>query len=151
MRKFVTSVLAAAMIAAPLHAAPWRDQGSQMRPGAFIGAQFTMSFGGQDRPQPRAQLAIAPTQSRISSDGSVRTRVGRGLGFGVTTGDRPTLTLAGVRADTALHPQRGNSADPDKKLGVSDAGWVAIGLGVVVIAGGAYFLYLLKEADKNSD
>ena len=40
MRKFVTSVLAAAMIAGPLHAAPWQDQGSEVRPGAFIGAQF---------------------------------------------------------------------------------------------------------------
>ncbi|HEX6660914.1 MAG TPA: hypothetical protein VF067_03480 [Sphingomicrobium sp.] len=151
MRKFVTGVLAAAVIAAPLHAAPWQDQGSQARPGAFIGVQFKMSLGGPARSQPRAQLAFAPTRSRLSNSGHVTTRIGEGLALDFTSNPKPTLTLAGVRADTAFHPQRGNPANPERKLGVSDAGWVAIGLGVVVIAGGAYFLYLLKEADSNSE
>ena len=144
MRKFVTSVLAAAVIAGPLHAAPWQDQGSEVRPGAFIGAQFKMSFGGQARSQPRAQLALAPTRSSFSNSGQATTRIGEGLALDFTSKAKPTLTLAGMRADTAL-------GDRERKLGISSTGWVAIGLGVVAVAGGLYFLHLLDEAEKNSD
>ena len=145
MRKFVILVLAAAVIAGPLHAAPWQDQGSEVRPGAFIGAQFKMSFGGQARPQPRTQLTLAPTRSSLSNSGQVTTRIGEGLALDFTSKAKPTLTLAGTRVDTALHPQHG------RRLGISDTGWVAIGLGVVAVAGGLYFLHLLDEAEKNSE
>jgi hypothetical protein len=114
MRKFVTSVLAAATIAAPVHAAPWQDQGSQVRPGTFIGAQFKMSLGGPAPSQPRAQLAFAPTRSSLSNRGQVTTRIGEGLALDFTSNSKPTLTLAGVRADTAFHPQRGNPANPER-------------------------------------
>ena len=151
MRKFVTSVLAAAVIAAPLHAAQWQDQGSQVRPGAFIGAQFKTSFGGPTRSQPRAQLAFAPTRSRLSSSGQVTTRIGDGLALDFTSDAKPTLTLAGVRADTALRLTRAGRSETGQKFGVSTTGWVAIGVGVAALAGGAYFLYLVHEAEKNDD
>jgi hypothetical protein len=151
MRKFVTSILAAAVIAGPLHAAPWQDQGSQVRPGMFVGAQFKMSFGGQARSQPRAQLAFAPTRSSFSNSGRATTRIGEGLALDFTSNAKPTLTLAGMRADTALHPQRGIPGDRERKLGISSTGWVAIGLGVAALAGGVYFLHLIHEAEKNSD
>ena len=151
MRKFVTSVLAAAAISAPLHATPWQDQGAQERPGAFIGARFKMSFGGPARSRPRAQVTIAPTRSSLSNSGQVTTRIGEGLALDFTSNAKPTLTLAGARADTALRPQRENPADPRTKLGISSTGWVAIGLGVVALAGGAYFLHLVHEAEKNSE
>ena len=151
MRKFVTSLLAAAMIAGPVHATPWQDQGPQVRPGVFIGAQFKMSFGGQTRTQPRAQLTFAPTRSSLSNSGQVTTRIGEGLALNFTSNAKPTLTLAGMRADTALRPQRENPADPGRKLGISNSGWVAIGLGVAALAGGIYFLHLIDEAEKHSD
>ncbi len=148
MRKIVISLVAASVVAQPLEAAGWQDQGFEVRRGAFIGAQFRVSLGGEARPKARAQLMIAPTQSLVSSDGKVRAAIGQGFGFGVTSGERPTLTLAGVRADLALRPQRGNAVDRGKKMGISKG--VAIGLGVLAIAGGAYFLYLLSEEEKNS-
>jgi hypothetical protein len=144
MRKFVTSVLAAALIAGPLHAAPWQDQGSQVRPGMFVGAQLKMSFGGQARSQPRAQLALAPTRSTFSDSGRSTARIGEGLALDFTSNAKPTLTLAGMRADTAL-------GDRERKMGISSTGWVAIGLGVAALAGGLYFLHLVHEAEKASD
>ena len=151
MRKFVTSVLAAAVIAAPLHAAPWQDQGSQVRPGAFIGAQFKMSFGGPARSQPRAQLAFAPTRSRLSSSGQVTTRIGEGLTLDFTSNAKPSLTLGCVRADTALRLTRAGRPETGQKFGISATGWVAIGVGVAALAGGAYLLHLIHEAEKSSD
>ncbi len=142
MRKLVTSVLAAAVIAAPLHAAPWQDQGSQVRPGAFIGAQFKISFGGQTRSQPRAQLAFAPTRSTFSNSGRATTRIGEGLALNFTSNAKPTLTVAGMRADTALRLTRAGRSESGQKLGISDAGWVAIGVGVVAIAVGGALLYI---------
>jgi len=144
MRKLVASVLAAAVIAGPVHAGPWQDQGAQVRPGVFVGAQFKMSFGGRARSQPHAQLALAPTRSTFSNSGRATTRIGEGLALDFTSNAKPTLTLAGMRADTAL-------GDRERKLGISSTGWVAIGLGVVAVAGGLYFLHLLDEAEKNSE
>ncbi len=151
MRKFLTSVLAAAAIAAPLHAAPWQDQGSQVRPGAFIGAQFNMSFGGPARSEARAQLAFAPTRSRLSNSGQVTTRIGEGLALDFTSNAKPTVTLVGVRADTALRLTRAGRSETGRKFGISTTGWVAIGVGVAAIAGGAYLLHLIDEAEKNSE
>jgi hypothetical protein len=150
MHKFVTSVLAAAIVSAPTHAAPWQDQG-RARPGVFIGARFKMSFGGPARSQSSAQLAFAPTRSSLSNSGQVTTRIGEGLALNFTSNAKPTLTLAGMRAETALRPQRDNPADPGRKLGISNTGWVAIGLGVAALAGGLYFLHLIDEAEKNSE
>jgi hypothetical protein len=151
MRKFVTSVLAAAVIAGPLHAAPWQDQGSQVRPGTFIGAQFKMSFGGQTRSQPRAQLAFAPTRSSFSNSGQVTTRIGEGLALNFTASTKPTLTLAGRRADTALRLTRAGGSETDQKLGVSTVGWVAIGVGVVVVAAGGALLFIDAVNDASSE
>jgi hypothetical protein len=151
MRKFVTSVLATAVIAAPLHAAPWQDQGSQVRPGAFIGAKFKMSFGGSARSQARAQLAFAPTRSRFSSSGQVTTRIGEGLALDFTSKAKPTVTLVGMRADTALRLTRAGRPETGQKFGISTTGWVAIGVGVAALAGGAYLLHLIDEAEKNSE
>jgi hypothetical protein len=151
MRKFVTSALAAVVIAAPLHAAPWQDQGSQVRPGAFIGAQFKTSFGGPTRSQPHAQLAFAPTRSRLSNSGQLTTRIGEGLALDFTSNAKPTLTLAGIRADTALRLTRATRSETGQKSGISTTGWVAIGVGVAALAGGAYLLHLIHEAEKSSD
>lgn len=151
MRKFVTSVLAAAVIATPLHAAPWQDQGSQVRPGAFIGAQFKMSFGGPARSYARAQVAFAPTRSRLSNSGQVTTRIGEGLALDFTSNAKPKVTLVGMRADTALRLTRAGRSETGPKFGISTTGWVAIGVGVAALAGGVYLLHLIDEAEKNSE
>lgn len=150
MHKFVISVLAA-VIAAPLHAVPWQDQGAQVRPGAFVGAQFKMSFGGPTLSQPRAQLAFAPTRSSLSNNsGQVTTRIGEGLALDFTSNAKPTLTLAGMRADTALRLTRAGRSESDQKLGISTAGWVAIGAGVVAVAvvGGLLYIDAMNDASE---
>ena len=148
MGRILGGIIAAAILAMPSHAAHWQEAAG-IRPGAFVGARMHMSLGGKEPAGPRAYLAIAPSQTRISGDGIVRTRIGEGLALNV--GRKPTLTVAGVPAASALGLQRQGEVDAKKKLGVSTAGWVAIGVGVAVLIGGLYFVHLVREADENSD
>ena len=139
MRKFLSSVTLASFMVAPVQAADWQSQPMDMRPGAFVGARVHLSLGGRTVARPRAALTIAPTQTRISSTGAVRTGIGEGIALNFGPGSKPTLTLAGVRADTALGLQRDRDLDSDKKLGISTGGWVAIGIGTAaLILGGLY-------------
>jgi len=150
MRRILSAIVTGALIAAPLTSA-----GSQSmaiaRPGAFVGARFQLPMGGEKSRGPRATLAIAPTQSRISSDGMIRTRIGEGLALNFGTKSGPTITLAGVRADKAFASQSARQLDATKKLGVSTGGWVAIGVGVAVLTGGIYFAHLVNEVAKGTD
>lgn len=106
-----------------------------VRPGAFLGARVKLPLGGRTAPKPRAELAFAPTQSRISNSGLVRTRIGEGLAFGLTPHSKPTVTLAGMRADTALGLTGRGLAKNDQKIGISTGGWIAIGVGTVLVVG----------------
>ncbi|MFL6729112.1 MAG: hypothetical protein ACJ8E3_04545 [Sphingomicrobium sp.] len=150
MRTLMLFSLFLGIFAAPAGAASDRA-GSELRPGSFVGAQLKLSLGGKTSSKPLAALTIAPTRSQISATGAVRTTIGDGLALNFAPESRPTFTLAGVRADTALAPQRGRGTDAQPKLGVSTGGWVAIGVGVAVLVGGVYFVHLVHEADKNSD
>jgi hypothetical protein len=148
MRKALTAIILASLITAPAEAASWQDQAIDSRPGAFLGARLKLPIGHQAAAKPRAELAFAPTQSRISSSGLVRTRIGEGLAIGITPKAKPTLTLAGMRADAALGLTRKGKSKAEQKLGVSTGGWVAIGVGAAVaIAGVAYLVW----ADHVSD
>jgi len=150
IRKLMWAAAATAVIASPLQAAAF-DQ-SAVQHGAFVGARFQLSLGGKTPAQPRAGLAIAPTQSRISNEGMIRTKIGEGIALNVVApGSKPTITLAGVRADKALGLTTQRSADPQNKAGISTGGWIAIGVGVAALAAGAYFVHLVREADENSD
>jgi hypothetical protein len=133
MKKAGIAIIAAGLVTTPVQAADWSDT----RPGAFVGARLTI--GGRTGRRPQAALTIAPTQNRISSNGLSSMRIGEGLALNLTPRAKPTLTLAGVRADTVLGLHRGRDLDSDQKLGVSSAGWVAIALGsAAIIAGGLY-------------
>ena len=142
MRRILSAIMTGALIAAPLTSAGSQGM-ANARPGAFVGARFQLAMGGERSRGPRATLAIAPTQSRISSNGMVRTTIGEGLALNFGTKSGPTVTFAGVRADRGL--------DATKKLGVSTGGWVAIGVGVAVLTGGVYFAYLVHEVAKSHD
>lgn len=133
MKKIAIVMIAAGLLTAPVQAADW----SEVRPGTFVGARLT--FGGTTGGRPSAALTLAPTQNRNSYDGMTSMRIGEGIALNLTPGAKPTLTLAGVRADTALGLRRNGDIDTDKKLGMSSGGWVAIVLGsAAVIAGGLY-------------
>jgi hypothetical protein len=151
VRRLMMFSLSLVVLAAPLEAAAGPYGGAEVRPGGFVGAQLKLPLGDKTPSKPRAALAIAPTRSQISAGGAVRTTIGEGLALNFAPKSKPTFTLAGVRADTALALQRGGGTDPQRKLGVSTGGWVAIGVGVAVLVGGIYFVHLVHEADKNSD
>ena len=147
MRKVLASLLIGSLLAAPAAAANWQDQTIDTRAGAFLGARLKLPLGHSAAAKPRAELAFAPTQSRISGGGLVRTRIGEGVTFGLTPNAKPTLTLAGVRADTALDLTQGGQSKAAQKIGISAGGWVAIGVGAVLVGLGAFYLYV-KEAEE---
>jgi len=151
VEKWVLSLLSASLLATPVQAMGADFQAADVRPGAFVGARFKLPLGERTERKPRAELAIAPTQSRISSRGFVRTDFGEGFGIGLSPGSKPSLTIAGIRADRALGLKRGGVIGSGRRLGVSDAGWVAIGVGVLAVAAGAYVAHVAIEAEKNSD
>ena len=145
MKKSIMAMIVAGLLAAPAQAAEWTDA----RPGTFVGARLTI--GGHAGGRPRAALTIAPTQTQTSHDGFTSMKIGEGIALNLTPGAKPTLTLAGIRADTALGLHRNGNVDSDKKLGVSTGAWIAIGVGVAALVGGIYVVHVLKEADENSD
>ena len=110
-----------------------------MKPAFFVGAKLRLSMGGKYASKPSAALAIAPAQSRISGNGMVSTRIGEGIALNFTSRAKPTLTLAGARADTALGLRRDGKRVSDERLGLSTGGWIAIGVGsAALIFGGLY-------------
>jgi hypothetical protein len=141
---------ALALLAAPAQAAP-SPHFADVHPGAFVGARVKLELGHRTPSGPRAELALAPTRSSFSESGRVKTAIGEGLTLGVTRGSRPTLTLAGYRADQALGLRQGKHTSNSTKLGISDAGLIAIGIGVAAIAAGAIWLHDVIEDDKVSD
>lgn len=147
MKKAGIIMIATGLVTTPAQAADWSD----VRPGTFVGARLTI--GGKPGGRPSAALTIAPTQNRISQDGMSSMRIGDGIALNLTPGAKPTLTLAGVRADTALGLQRDRDLDSDNKLGISTGGWVAVGVGTVLAVGAAAFLVAIDcdESDSSDD
>ena len=144
MTKVGIAIIATCLIATPVRAADWND----VRPGAFVGARLTIG-GKTGRAQ--ATLAIAPTQSRISQSGMSRTRIGEGIALSLAPRATPTLTLSGVRLDTAFDLRPDGDLDRGKKLGISKGGWVAIGVGTVALVVGGLYLYADHLTDCNED
>lgn len=140
MRKLLVSLAGAGLIATPVQAREWQDQVTGVQPGVFVGAKLRMSLGGKEPARPTAALAIAPTQYRISADGRVDTRIGEGIALNFGAAPKPTLTLAGVRANRALGLQGQGKVDEDQKHGMSTTGWIAIGASAALVVGVALFL-----------
>jgi hypothetical protein len=142
MHKLTVLLATAGLLLVPVEAIAAQYQAADVRPGTFVGARFQIAFGGKQASKPRAALAIAPTLTSISDRGGVRTSIGEGIALNF--GRKPTLTLAGVRADQALGITPSKDADAKHKLAVSTGGWIAIGVGTVAVAGGLYFLHLVE-------
>jgi len=151
MRKLMFCLASLSLLAEPLEANAAQYDNTDVRAGAFVGARFQIQLGGREASRPHASLALAPTLNRMSSNGFGRTTIGEGVALNFGPHSKPTLTLAGVRADTALGLHRNGNVESDKRLGVSSGGWVAIGLGAVALAGGIYFLHLVDEANDADD
>lgn len=145
MRKLILSVTLATLMMTPVQAADWQSPAVEVRPGAFVGAKVELSLGGKSAARPRAALALAPTINRISSGGVARTSIGEGLALNFGPKSRPTLTLAGVRADTALGLRPDGDVNADRELGISTGGWVAIGAGTLLTAVAAAYVVKSNE------
>ena len=146
MRKLCMGLLAASLLGAPAQAAGL-DAASEVRLGAFVGARLQLPLGYANGHRPRAALAIAPTRSQISDSGTIRTAIGEGVAFNLSPGRKPTVTLAGVRADVALGFERQRPVDAENGMGISTGGWIGIGVGTVALALGGLYLW----ADHISD
>lgn len=157
VRKGCLVAAAASLIASPVQAANWREavqadfhnSAASVRPGAFVGARFVTSFGPQTTS--RGQISLAPTNSRISGDGPIQTRIGQGLALNVGFNSKPSLTIAGTRADVALGLAQRGSVKGDKKLGMSTGGWVAVGLLTAAVVGYVAFAAYVSENEKGAD
>ncbi|PSJ43033.1 hypothetical protein [Allosphingosinicella deserti] len=99
--------------------------------GAFAGARLRVPFGGHE--PARAGLALASVE-RTRETGATALATGLELGF---TG-RGRLALAAGGRTLRL--------DDKRKAGVSTLGWVAIGAGVAIIAGGLLFLDAVRDS-----
>ena len=149
-RKLILSLVLASLLATPGQAVTPADQ-VDFRAGGFVGARLRLPLGKRAEERPLVGLAIAPTLSRISNDGRVRTAVGEGLALNFGRSAKPSLTLAGRPAAEALGLKSEGKAETGQKLGISTVGWVAIGVGAAVLVGGAILVapWIRCETDPN--
>jgi hypothetical protein len=147
MLKALIGVILASLATVAVQAAGWENQSMDVRPGAFVGARVQLPLGGKVQARPRAALTVAPTQSRISDDGMIRTRIGEGLALNFGGDPKPSLTVAGIRADTALR----NQVTARNGSGISTGGWIAIGVGTVVVAGAIGLALFVDAVNDNSE
>ena len=141
MKYLPCSLALASLLVMPVEAAATQYDGSDTRMGTFVGARFQVSLGRNAASRPRAELAVAPTMSRVSGGAIVRTNIGEG--FALNFVGKPTLTLAGVPADQALGLVPSKGADTKGKLNLSTGGWIAVGVGGLAIGVGLVYLKLV--------
>jgi hypothetical protein len=149
MKLIVAALIAAQAVAGTEAAAASLDTETRLaaqRTGAFAGARFRVPFGGAESGKARATLAVAPSFHGQKSDGSLRTRYGAGMELSLTGWQNAQLSLAGTPVSQLAAGRKG----PDgEKLGVSTTGWLAIGIGGIVLAIGT--LYVLADARCGDD
>lgn len=140
-------LVAAQLIAAssPAAAAGFGESPA-VQTGTFAGARIRISLGGEQRDRTfRAGLTLAPMLHSQTISGGTRLRVGEGLELGFTGERKLNLSLAGVRADTVLGLNGRDRIDADRKLGLSTGGKIAIGVSVILVAGGVGYLVLANR------
>lgn len=123
---------------APLAAQTLSDHGSGLgRNEAMVGLGLTMPFGGAraEERAPRVELRVA--RDTVDPDGSRRT-------------DR-SLRRQEVRVGLAFDRDRtlivnGRALQTRREMGISDLGWVAIGVGTVLVVGGLVLNDALNDA-----
>ncbi|MFL6846609.1 MAG: hypothetical protein ACJ8ER_17220 [Allosphingosinicella sp.] len=129
-RLLIAAVAAASMVGAsqPAAGADLVQDGmrSPAQVSAFAGARLRVPLGGREKPQ--AGLALTSTM-RSGPTGELRFAKGAELGF--SGDDTLRLSFAGRPVSTLV---RGQSGPEGRKLGVSTIGWVAIGVGVALVA-----------------
>lgn len=143
MKTLTIAFLVAAQLtaAAPAQAAEPDGPFMDARRGAFVGITLRARSGGVDDGY-RAALTLAPT-SHVRTGANSRMAIGDGLDFGVSSGELPTLTLAGQRLDRMS--LFGEQVVRDRQ-NMSTLAKVAIVAGVVVVVGAVAWYHVLSEA-----
>ena len=149
MRKLLIVGLIAAQagsLGAPAQAADLaaEPQRQEARMGAFVGARLRIALGAGQPARVRAGLAVAPALHRMEQ-GSARLRIGEGLEYGFAERRSPEVSLAGYRISDMERSPDG------RRHNISTLGWVAIGVGVVVVVGVGVLGWLVHEADQNTE
>jgi hypothetical protein len=134
MKSITAAALAAAaasLVVQPLAAAELpREAGAQMERGTFVGARFRIPLGQSDE-KAHAGLALTATQR---APGRAELRFAKGLELGYAGDDRLRLSLHGQPVSRLVGGREGPAG---RKHGVSTLGWVAIGVGAVVLPSAA--------------
>ncbi len=135
-----------AIAAQPALAADLIEDGSSAsRRGAFAGARIRVPLG-ETKEKAQAGLALTTT---LSSTRTAQTRFAPGIELGLSGKDGVKLLLAGT--PVARLVQGGAGPDGARK-GVSTLGWVAIGVGTVLVVGlGATYLWFEDAIDCDDD
>ena len=110
---------------------------------AFGGARLRVPLGGREKP--KAGLALTSTL-RGGATGELRFAKGAELGI---SGDRKVRAFVGGVPVSRL--AQGRETPKGRKAGVSTTGWIAIGAGVVALAGAAYVAWLVHENNEPHD
>lgn len=139
MKRLAIAALVAAQImtaAAPARGAEIvsADMPRTHHTGTFVGAQLRLPLDGTRR-APRATLTAAATMRSTQANGDSRLRIGDGLEFGLD-GKELRFDLAGRPVSSLV---QGRDAPGGPRQNISTVAWVAIGVGVLVVAAFALF------------
>lgn len=144
----IASLLAAQVVPVPAPAAAadliTEPQQRDVRTGAFAGARLRVALGGAPRERVRAGVAVAPALHRME-DGSSRLQIGEGIEYGITDRRGADVSLAGRRISDMQRSPDG------RRQNVSTLGWVAIGVGAVLVVGVGVLGWLVHEANENTE
>ena len=131
MKKIMIAALLASQTAPAVAAgfAPARETEA----GAFAGLRLRLPLdGAEPQRRIRAGLAVAPAMQTRDLQGDRRTVVGEGLELGVVGGGPVDLSIAGTPVSRLV---AGGETPDGRRAGVSTVGWVAIGVGTVLVVG----------------
>lgn len=131
MKKLVIAALLAAQVA-PAAAAEFAS-GRDTDAGAFAGLRLRVALdGGATQQRVRAGLTVAPTLRTLDVQGERRMQIGEGLELGWSGRNRFEMSVAGRPMSQLI---QGADGPEGRRAGVSTLGWVAIGVGAVVVVG----------------
>jgi len=154
MKPFALAGFLAAQLLAGLQPALAAELAESRTPhvGAFAGFRMRLPLDGHGQQRRlRAGLAIAPSMQSRAASGESRLSIGEGLELGFA-GDEPVrLSLGGTPVSRLAQ----GPAGPDgRRAGVSTLGWVAIGVGgLVVVTLGAAALVAdhISDCERSDD
>lgn len=133
MKNLMIGALLAGQFAAaaqPVLAAELVETRSQQT-GTFAGLRLRAPLGGNaEQRRIRAGLALAPAVHIQNAGGESRVRIGEGIEFGFVGREPVRLSIAGTPVSRLA---QGGSGPNGERLGVSTIGWVAIGVGAVLV------------------